>query len=421
MAETDIPQINPEEKRQLQLERLQSTLNRAYKNVPFHQNRLRTQGIDPLQIQQIEDLSQLPFMTRTDLGEHYPYGLFAVPLRDIVRIHSAPGPLSNPTISGYTQQDLSTWRKIVARALKAAGVTPHDILQISFDPALANWAIDYKNGAEAIEAGVIPNTPLSIEKQIMIIRDYKTSVMITTPDTATQLAEQMYTSGLNPIGLNLRTLILVGEPVPESVRRHLEEKLHVTTWLHYGLSEVPGPAIGFECDCHNGLHIHDDLFLCEVIDPSTGDVQPAGKSGELVLTTLSIRAFPLIRFRTGDRVRITTEPCPCGSSALKIQWLPRRIDDLININGVKVQHHQLRLHLEKALGFSPEHCRFFKQEQVGKTYLEVWISMDQRLFSDEIKNLEKLIHSVEAKLTENLGAKVMIRLKERHSFSDTTP
>lgn len=416
-----MPAIRPEEKKQRQLERLQSTLNRACKNVPFHQNRLRRQGIDPLQIQRIEDLPLLPFMNRTDLGKHYPYGLFAVPLRDIVRIHSAPGPLSNPTISGYTKQDLMTWRTIVARALNASGVTPHDILQISFDPALANWAIDYKNGAETIEAGVIPNTPLSIEKQIMIIRDYKTSVMITTTNTATQLAERMYIAGLNPIGLNLRTLILAGEPVPDSIRRQLEEKLHVTTWLHYGLTEVPGPAIGFECENHNGLHMHDDLFLCEVIDPATGNLQPDGECGELVLTTLSIRAFPLIRFRTGDRVRVISEPCPCGSAALKMEWLPGRIDNLININGVKVQRHQLRLHLKKALGFSPEHWHFFKQEQAGKTWLEIWISMDQRLFSDEIKNLEKLIHTVEARLAENLGTKVKIRLKEKHSFADTTP
>lgn len=418
MAETDMRQISPEEKRQLQLERLQSTLNRAYKNIPFHQNRLRNNGIDPSQIQRIEDLARLPFMSRADLGEHYPYGLFAVPLRDIVRIHSAPGPMSNPTISGFTKQDLSTWRTIVARALNAAGVTPHDILQISFDPALANWAIDYKNGAETIEAGVIPNTPLSIEKQIMIIRDYKTSVMITTPGTAVQLAERMYACGLNPIGLNLRTLILVGEPVPQSLRQHLEKKLHVTTWLHYGLSEVPGPAIAFECRHHNGLHIHDDLLLCEVIDPLTGNIQPDGESGELVLTTLSIRAFPLIRFRTGDRVCVVTEPCPCGLSAKKIQWLQERTDDLINIGGVKVHGSQLRLHLEKALGFSPENCHFFKQEHSGKKFLEVWISMDHRLFSDEIKELEQLIHIVEARLTENLGVMVMIRLKEKHSFAE---
>lgn len=416
MEGAKMPEISQEEKKQLQLERLQSTLNRAYKNVPFHQNRLNKEGIDPLQIQSIEDLSRLPFMQRSDLGEHYPYGLFAVPLRDIVRIHSAPGTVFNPTISGYTKQDLKTWRTVVARALTASGVTPHDILQISFEPALANWAIDYKNGAEAIEASVIPNTALSIEKQIMIIRDYKTSVMITSPCTAAQLADQMYKSGLNPIGLNLRTLILVGEPVSKNFRQRLEEQLHVTTWMHYGLSEVPGPAIAFECEQHNGLHVNDDFFLTEVIEPATGKVLPDGQIGELALTTLSTRAFPLIRFRTGDRVCVISEPCPCGSSSKKIEWLPDRTDDLINISGVKVHGSQIRLHLQKALGFSPENCHFFERKLNAKKILEVWISMDHQLFSDEIKELEKLIHTVEEKLNENLGVTVIIRLKEKHSF-----
>ena len=253
MGELNMVDLDPDERAQIQLERLQSTLNRAYRNVPFHHNRFAEKGVDPSQIESIGDVAMLPFMERRHLGEHYPYGLFAVPLRDIVRIHTAPGTGLNPTVSGYTRQDLSEWRKMVARALTAADVIRHDIVQIVFEPGLANWGRDYKDSAETIEASVIPNTPLSIEKQVMVLRDYKSSVLISTPSFASQLAAFIFKTALNPTALNLKTLVLVGEPFEEAYREKLEEQLYVRTWLHYGLSEVPGPAIAFECELHNGL------------------------------------------------------------------------------------------------------------------------------------------------------------------------
>ncbi|MDM8536609.1 AMP-binding protein [Desulfobacterales bacterium HSG17] len=411
--------MNSDDRAQLQLERLQSTLNRAYRNVPFHQSRqnkiARETGRDPSVLENQAMISDFPFMQRKHLGEHYPYGLFAVPLRDIVRIHTAPGTGSNPTVTGYTRQDLTIWKEMVAQAFKAAGVTSHDILQISLDPGLANWGRDYKDGAESLGLGVIPNTPISSEKQLMILRDYKTSVLVTTPSEASQLAAQMFKFKLNPSAFNLKHLILVGEPVSKEFREQVEKQLHVETWLHYGLSEVPGPAIAYECEHHKGLHINEDHFLPEIIDPESGNVLPKGEKGELVLTSLTIRAFPLIRFRTGEGASFITEPCLCGRSLIRMEWLDFRADDILNINGVKVHQNQILHCLKSQLGFTPSYCISIKKELGKKNYLEIYLSMEGKLFSDEIKILENQIKSLKDNLHENLGVPVQIKLKE--SFS----
>ncbi len=417
--------IAPEDWSQLRLERLQTTLNRAYRNVPFHQNRqndlARKTRRDPSLIEDIGEIAALPFMERKHLGEHYPYGLFAVPLRDIVRIHTAPGTALNPTVTGYTRQDLELWREVVARALSAAGVTPHDILQISLDFGLANWGRDYKDGAEALEIGVIPNAPLSPDKLLMVLRDYKTSTLVTTPSEAGHLADLMFQAGMNPTATNLRRFILVGEPVDAGDRNLLAERLQVETWVHYGLSEVPGPAIGFECTEHRGLHLNEDHFLAEIIDPESGRVQPGGETGELVLTTLTTRAFPLIRFRTGDRARIIPEPCPCGRPLVRIEWFPERTDDILTVNGVKIQGGQIQRRLAQALGFSPDYRYFVTKNPGEKKYLEVWIGMEYSLFSDEIKELERQVNGLMDNLHENLGVPVKIRLKEKTSLSEPVP
>jgi phenylacetate-CoA ligase len=413
MSIHDVTEMTAEEKNQLQLERLQSTINRAYRNVGFHRGRFDEAGAAPGGIQAIPDICRLPFMERKHLSEHYPYELFAVPLRDIVRIHTAPGTTRNPTVSGYTAQDLGIWQRILARALKAAGVTPHDILQINLTPGLANWGRDYKSGAELIEASVIPNTPLSIEKKIMVLRDYRSSALVTTPALAAELALHAREQAINTNALELRTLILAGDTIDDELRSFLEESLHVKTWLHFGLSEVPGPAIAFECGAHEGLHVNDDHFLAEIVDPSSGTCLAEGETGELVLTTLTTRAFPLIRFRTGNKARFFTSPCACGSPLHRIEWFSERTDPIMNIDGVNVHGHLIAYHLEKSMGEIPGGIHFFVQERGARKYLEIWISVSSRIFSDEIKELEKLIRSAETRLAENLGVPVHIRLKEK--------
>ena len=416
MTNEDFTRIDGEEKNQLQLERLQSTLNRAYRNVPFHKKRFKEMGIDLSQIESLSDIAGLPFMERQNISENYPYNLFAVPLRDIVRIHTAPGTTRNPTVSGYTSQDLSNWQSILARALQACDVTAHDILQITLNPGLANWGRDYKYGAESFEASVIPQTPMSIEKKLMVLRDYKTSVLITTPSSALQLANHVRRNEVNVNIFELKTLILIGETIDERDRQLLERELHVKVWTHYGLSEVPGPAIAFECEIHEGLHINEDHFLPEIIDPATGKVLPKGHIGELVLTTLTTRAFPLIRFKTGDQAKIIDNGCACGRTFCRIDWRGARTDDLINIDGIKMHKKQIQQSIQVLLNLPSDASKFYVKKRDGKKYIEVWIPVNDDIFSDEIKNLEALIHRAENNLLENIGIPVVIRLKEKNSI-----
>jgi len=405
--------LTVEEKNQLKLERLQSTLNRAYKNVPFHRNRLIESRLLPENIVSLTDLAKLPLMERSHLGIHYPYGLFAVPLRDIVRIHTAPGTGTNPSISGYTKTDLMIWQKLVARSLESAGVTSMDILQINLPPGLANWGRDYKDGAENIGTSVIPNSPLSLAKTLMVLRDYKTTTLVTTLAFAEQLMEHMFENERNPNEFNLKRVVLVGEAVGGDQIRNLEEHLHVDVWLNYGLSEVPGPAIAFECMHHFGMHINDDHILPEIIDPVTREVVPDGQAGELVLTTLSARAVPLIRFRTGDMARLLTTPCECGTPLITMEWLPERADNMMIISGIKISRKQVRIYLQDALGVSNPICTLKKICHGGTEILSIALVIDDSLFSDEIKNLQKLMANTSDQLSELVGVPVKITLTEQ--------
>jgi phenylacetate-CoA ligase len=405
--------MSSDEKNQLQLERLQSTLNRAYRNVPFHKNRFKEIGIDLSKIEKLSDIANLPFIDRQQISANYPYDLFAVPLRDIVRIHTAPGTTHKPTVSGYTPQDISIWQTILARSLTISGVTAHDILQINLNPGLANWGRDYKFGAEAIEASVIPQIPMSTAKKMMVLMDYKTSALVTTPSSALQLASYVAKKDINTNVLALKTLILVGESVDPKTRKLLEQILQVNVWQQYGLSEVPGPAIAFECEQHNGLHVHEDHFLAEVIDPDSGEVIPDNSHGELILTTLTTRAFPLIRFRTGDMAKIINEACPCGRTFKRIIWPGERTDDLVNIDGIKVNKKQIQLSIQKLLNLPSGASKFFIKEYDDRKNIEVWIPVNDNIFSDEIKGLEALIKRAENNLLKDIGIPVLIRLKEK--------
>ncbi|MBF0573088.1 MAG: phenylacetate--CoA ligase family protein [Desulfamplus sp.] len=402
-----------EEKNQLKLERLQTTLNRAYKNVPFHRNRFIESSLLPENILSLQDIEKLPFMDRSHLGIHYPYGLFSVPLRDIVRIHTASGTGTNPSISGYTKADLMIWQKLVSRSLEASGVTSMDILQINLPPGLANWGRDYKDGAENIGASVIPNSPLSLAKTLMVFRDYKTTTLVTTLAFAEQLMEYMFESERNPNEFNLKRIILVGEPVGREQIQNLEERLHVDVWLNYGLSEIPGPAIAFECLHHFGMHINDDHILAEIIDPVTREAVVPGQAGELVLTTLSARAFPLIRFRTGDMARFINQPCQCGSPLTVMEWLKERADNMIIISGVKISPEQVRIYLKNALGVNEPKCALEKIRHGGTEILSIDLVIDDSLFSDEIKHLERLMINTSEKLEELVGVPVKITLTEK--------
>jgi len=403
---------------QLQLERLQSTLNRAYKNVPFYHNCLGEACMDPSAVRSLDDLRRLPLTSREDLGKNYPYGLFAVPLRDIVRIHTATGTGSNPTVSGYTNNDLAIWTEMVARSLTAAGVSADDIIQVCFDPGLANWARDFKRGAEAIQASVIPMTPLEIPKQVMVMNDYKTSALVTTPSYARQLVREMTRMGINPHSLSLRRALLLGESLSEKSRGSLEAVLPVQIQTAYGLSEVPGPGIAYECRERQGLHLNEDHFIAEIIDPETTDPLSPGETGELVLTTLTAKAFPLIRFRTGERASLSTEGCSCNRSFARLYPLQGRVDQLVVIRGIKL-HPQLIHTIMSRLcqGKIPAYVGFVGHlEELD--LLEIWVRLDEACFSDEIKVLEHLVHTVRREVEQSLGIPARVRLVEPGTMED---
>jgi len=401
-----------EELTQLQLERLQSTLNRAYKNVPFYRNCLGEACMDPSSVRSLADLSSLPLTSRGDLSQNYPYGLFAVPLKDIVRIHTATGTGSNPTVSGYTNTDLGNWTEMVARALTAAGVNAEDIIQVCFDPGLANWAREFMRGAEAIRASVIPMTTLEIPKQVMVMNDYKTSALVTTPSYARQLVREMTRMGVNPNSLSLKRALLIGEILSESGRIDLEKALHIHIHGGYGLSEVPGPGIAYDCKERRGLHINEDHFIAEIIDPKTYEVLPPGEAGELVLTSLTAKAFPLIRFRTGDFARLITEICSCSRSFARLESVQGRADHLVVIRGIKIHPQLINAVMSRACqGKIPDYVSFVRRlEELD--ILEILVKVDEACFSDEIKMLEHLVHLARVELEQSLGIPVKVRLVE---------
>jgi phenylacetate-CoA ligase len=307
---------------------------------------------------------------------------------------------------------------MVARCLTSAGVGPEDIIQICFDPGLANWARDFKSGAEAIQASVIPMTPLEIPKQVMVMNDYKTSVLVTTPSYARQLLREMSRMAIDADMFSLRLALLLGESASGNTRSYLGEALHIQIQTGYGLSEVPGPSIAYECRDKQGLHINEDHFIGEIIDPATGAQLPPGQNGELVLTSLTAKAFPLIRFRTGDRASLTTDPCPCGRSFARIQTIQGRTDELVVIRGIKLHPKQIKGIMSR-LSQGQGYVGFVRRLE-DLDLLEIWIQVAEAQFSDAIKVLEHLVHTVRLELEQSLGIPAKVRLVERATMAGYT-
>jgi phenylacetate-CoA ligase len=412
MRQPEFEAMDREELELLQLERLQSTLTRAYRQVKFYRQQFDRLGLRPEAVRHCGDLSRLPATTREDLSENYPYGLFAVPLRDIVRIQSSPGTTERPLVVGYTSQDVRLWLELLARLYVAAGVTREDILQIILPPGLANWRRDLQAGAEHLGASVIPAATLSFAKQLMVMRDYKTSVLVTTPSLARHLLTVMDRMALTPAELSLRAALLVAAPLDPEGRDEIEAGLQIRTATAYGITEVMGPGLAFSCGQGPGLHLSEDHFYPEIIDPLSGRPRPAGTPGELVITTLSTVAFPLVRFRTGDLTSLGTAPCPCGRTLLRLGEITGRADPIFSVGGIKVHPDQIEALLQEVMeGFLPQYRRRVVVEE-GLEVLEIDLIVAEIFFSDEIKALEGLCRRARRHLQENLGIDARITLKE---------
>lgn len=408
-----------DELEQLQLERLQVTVNRAYRNVSFYRKLLNDAKISPEDITSLSDLSKIPFTTKEMLRENQPYGMFALPLREVIRLQTTSGTTGEPIVAGYTQRDIEYWTELIARVLIMSGVTKDDVVQISFDYGLFAGALGFHYGAEKIGATVIPCSRVSLEKQIAIMCNYRTTVLICTPTFAFQIAEFVMQKGVNLAELSLRVGLFGAEPWSEEMRRKIEDTLHITAMDNYGLSEIIGPGVAGECEQKNGLHIFEEHFIPEIINPKTGEVLSNGEKGELVLTTITKEAFPMIRYRTGDISSLERSTCDCGRTLARMSRVVTRTDDMIVIQGVNIFPSAVGKILAEIEGAEP-HFRLIVDRNQMPEELEVWVEVSEDIFSDEMKGLVALKQRIQGSISESLGLSARVKLVEPKSIRESS-
>ena len=407
--------MSRDELEQLQLERLQSTMNRVHKNVTHYQKRFNELGVIPEDMQSLSDLTKLPFTTKEDLRLNYPYGMFAVPLREVVRIHSSSGTTSKPIVVGYTKNDIRMWSNLAARFMTAAGVTHDDVVQIAFHYGLFTGAFGLHYGAETIGASVIPTSTGNTEKQIMIMQDYRTTALVCTPGYAIILAERMERIGMDPKGLSLKVGLFGGEPWSETMRREIESRLCLSATDNYGLSEVIGPGVAGECLCKNGMHLCEDAFIPEIIDSETGVPLPPGSVGELVLTTLTKEAFPMIRYRTGDITCLDYAKCDCGRTLVRMKKTMGRSDNMLIIRGVNIFPSQIQEVLFSMVQGAPLYQMMIDRKS-AMDVLEVRIEVTEEIFSLEMQRQRAFLEMLRKRLRSVIGIDVTVKLVEPKSL-----
>jgi len=404
-----------EDLEQLQLERLQATLYRLGTHVPFYRRKLREARVDYEALTSLSALQSLPFTSKEDLHENYPYGLFAVPLRDVVRIHSTSGNAGMTTVVGYTRNDIKNWSDLVARILSSAGVTAEDVVQIAYDYGIFTGGLGLHYGAERLGASVIPISSGNIKRQIRIMRDFKTTALVCTPSHALKLADVMMDMGLNPSELSLKYGVFGAEPWSEAMRLEIAERLGIIATDNYGLAEVMGPGVAGECRECNGLHINEDHFLVEVLDTQTLQPVPPGEIGELVVTTLTKEAFPVIRYRTRDLARLLPGPCPCGRTLGRMSRILGRSDDMLIIKGVNVFPAQIESVLTDINGTESPYRIIVDREQ-HEDKLTVMVEVTESLFSDQIRKQWALSATIQDRLITDLGIPVQVKLVEEKTL-----
>ncbi|NLY60626.1 MAG: phenylacetate--CoA ligase [Clostridiales bacterium] len=396
---------------ELQSQQLVKTIERVYYNVPYYRNLMQEKGIMPEDIKGLEDLSKLPFTTKDDLRNNYPYGLFAVPLSEIVRIHASSGTTGKPTVVGYTREDITTWSELMARTLACGGASKHSVIQVAYGYGLFTGGLGVHYGAERLGASVIPISGGNTKRQVMLMRDFGTTVLACTPSYALHIAEVMKEMKVPRSELKLKYGILGAEPWTEELRKEIEEKLGITAIDIYGLSEIIGPGVASECQYKNGLHIWEDHFIPEIIDPKTGEVLPEGCEGELVFTTITKEGIPVIRYRTRDISSLNYEPCPCGRTHVRMHKVLGRTDDMLIIRGVNVFPSQIESILIN-IGDTEPHYLLVIDRVGNMDSLEVWIEVSENLFSDEVRKLESLKHRIANEIYSTLGLSAKVKLVE---------
>jgi phenylacetate-CoA ligase len=398
----------------LQLKRLKQVVERVYHTVGFYGKSFDQAGVTPDDIKTLDDLKRFPFTTKQDLRDNYPFGMFAVPMSSVVRLHASSGTTGRSTVVGYTKRDIDTWSELMARCFVAAGLTKNDIVHNAYGYGLFTGGLGAHYGAEKLGASVIPMSGGNTKRQIMILQDFGPTAICCTPSYALNLAEQGKAMGVDMRALKLRVGIFGAEPWSEKMRQEIENAMGITALNIFGLSEIMGPGVSMECiEGRHGMHIFEDHFLVETINPETGEVLPPGEEGELVFTTITKEAFPLIRYRTRDISRLFTEPCRCGRTLHRMDRVMGRSDDMLIIRGVNVFPSQIEAILLAIEGVEP-HYQLIVDRAGNLDTLEIQVEVGEQLFAnaDEVKVLQKVERRIVKDIKDYLGVSAKVKLVE---------
>ncbi|MGQ9693729.1 MAG: phenylacetate--CoA ligase family protein [Thermodesulfobacteriota bacterium] len=413
IMQPSIERMNRRDLQDLQMERLQIVVNQAYDHVDLYRRKFDEAGVTPDEIKNLADLRKLPFTTRQDLIDNYPYGLFAVPLRDVVCLQFPSGLYGNPIVIGYTREDLKIWREMVARIMVGVGITEHDVIQVAFNYGLFLGAMRFNQSAELIGAAVVPTSITSAEIQLRIMQDFRSTVLASTPSFALHIAETKEKKRLSRANLSLRIGLLGAEPWAEEVRQIIEEEFGLKAYDIYGVLELVEPGVAGECTARQGLHINEDHFLAEIIDPRSGENLPEGEEGELVLTTLTNAAYPLLRYRTSDLTTLYYDPCPCGRTLVRMARVFKRTDQMITVRGVNVFPEKIK----EVLAYFPEVETDYSLQVTRKKgmndQLQLFVAAPQVVTHSQAKKKESLEEEIQLALRRAIGLRIKVKLMER--------
>lgn len=403
--------MSREDMRACQSRRLMDMVERVYHNVPFYRNKMQELGLHPEDIRGVDDLKRLPFTTKQDLRDNYPFGLFAVPQSEIVRVHASSGTTGKATVVGYTRRDLSTWSEVVARCLMSAGAHKHDIIHIAYGYGLFTGGLGLHYGSEKIGATVIPISGGNTRRQLQIMQDFGSTILACTPSYSLFLAEALEEAGITRDQYKLRVGIFGAEPWTENMRRQIENKWKIKAMDIFGLSEVIGPGVSCECEYQDGLHVQEDHFIPEIIDPVTLEVLPQGAEGELVFTTVTKEGLPLIRYRTRDLTTLEYAPCKCGRTLVRMRKCTGRSDDMLIIRGVNLFPSQIESVLLEMAETRPHYLLIVDRVNNLDT-LDLQVEVDQQFFQDKISELQKLTRKIQGNIESTIGLSVNVKLVE---------
>jgi phenylacetate-CoA ligase len=397
--------------RTLQGERLKELVNRVYNNVGFYRRRMDEMGVKPSDIHTIDDIVKLPFTYKTDLRDHYPFNLFAVPMKEIVRIHASSGTTGKPTTVGYTKNDIENWREVLARCLAMAGITADDVMQVSYGYGLFTGGLGVHYGAETVGCSVIPVSGGNTRRQLQLMSDFGSTVLACTPSYALHLADAMEENGYSLQDIKLKTGIFGAEPWTENMRLELEKKWGIKAFDIYGLSEIMGPGVANDCSQHTGLHVHEDHFFPEIVHPDTKQPVKDGEEGELVFTTLTKEGIPLLRYNTRDLSTLYREKCECGRTTVRMKKITGRSDDMLIIRGVNLFPSQIE-HVLLEMGETSAHYMLYVDKVNNLDTLELQVELDESKMVDTIRDLQNLSRKIEHALNSAIGLSVKVTLVE---------